>query len=171
MLHNVKQMKVMWPIINGKPQFITISKESNSILVKNNNYVLLRRFSAKEESKRMVAAPFLSKFFDYETIGIENHLNYIYKIKGMLREEEVYGISQFLCSELANNYFRIFNGNTQVSATEVRAMPLPPYELIIELGQIVKTKLKKKESVDELIIDLHFFERLESGFIGNEENY
>jgi hypothetical protein len=41
-------------------------------------------------------------------------------------------------------YFRVVNGNTQVSATELRAMPLPPLKLIVEIGRRARTALDRK---------------------------
>ncbi|MCK6580788.1 MAG: SAM-dependent methyltransferase, partial [Anaerolineae bacterium] len=104
-------------------------------LLPNKNYVLLRRFSAKEERQRLTAAPYLADF-DTPVIGIENHLNYIYRPGGDLSPEETQGLAALLNSSLMDTYFRRFSGNTQVSATELRALPLPPLELIIELGRL-----------------------------------
>ncbi len=39
-----------------------------------------------------------------------------------------------LNSNLFDTYFRIFNGNVNVSATELREIPLPPLETIQEIG-------------------------------------
>jgi len=57
-----------------KPQYM---KCEPSLLVKNTNYVLLRRLSAKEEARRLVAAPFIAEDYSSEFVGLENHLNYI----------------------------------------------------------------------------------------------
>lgn len=67
---------------------------------------------------------------------IENHLNYIYRPGGDLSSEETRGLAALLNSSLMDTYFRRFSGNTQVSATELRALPLPPLELIIALGEL-----------------------------------
>ena len=40
-----------------------------------------------------------------------------------------------LNSHLIDAWFRSTNGNTQVSATELRAMPLPPLEAIHAIGR------------------------------------
>ena len=45
-----------------------------------------------------------------------------------------YGISALLNSTFLDRYFRISNGNTQVSATELRAMPLPAEQDIRSIG-------------------------------------
>jgi adenine-specific DNA-methyltransferase len=94
--------------------------------VPNKNYVLLRRFSTKEDVRRIVAAPILQDQFKSDVIGIENHLNYIYHRVGTLSEDEAFGLAAILNCSLIDTYFRTFNGNTQVSATELRQMPLPP---------------------------------------------
>lgn len=45
------------------------------------------------------------------------------------------GISSLLNSNIFDTYFRIFNGNINVSATELRVMPMPDIEIIQEIGR------------------------------------
>lgn len=136
-MQNVKPMKVTWPLNGKKEQRIRRCDRSIGLLVPIKNYVLLRRFSAKEEQRRLVAAPLMAQEFPgFTMIGLENHLNYIYRPSGDLLPQEAYGLSALLNSSLLDEYFRISNGNTQVSATELRSMPFPPREAIIELGKL-----------------------------------
>jgi adenine-specific DNA-methyltransferase len=139
-------MKVEWPCFsmkNGrqKPQFIKANKESfrRRLILEDQNLVLLRRFSAKEQKRRLTAAPLIKGDLGSDLIGLENHVNYIYRPKGKLSKKLALGLSTFLNSSLLDRYFRISNGNTQVSATEIRAMPLPSLEVIEEVGDGVKT--------------------------------
>lgn len=134
-LHNVKQMTLEWPIPKpDKGQYVRIQDESKSILIPNKNYVLLRRFSAKDDKSRLVAAPYFCNFIEAGYIGVENKVNYIYRPKGHLERNEVVGLCALLNSSLFDSYFRIFNGNVNVSATELREIPLPPHEAIKEIG-------------------------------------
>jgi adenine-specific DNA-methyltransferase len=153
-LHNIKSMQVSWPIGLRKPQYFKISQEARRFLVPNNNYVLVRRFSAKEEKKRLVAAPLSSKAIKTELIGIENHINYIYRKNGDLSEIETLGIAAILNSSLLDSYFRVFNGNTQVSATELRYMPLPDYHLIERIGALVKSGGLNEQEMDNEVVSL-----------------
>ncbi len=114
----------------------------------NRNYVLLRRFSAKEQHRRLTAAPCLAKDFDCEQISFENHLNYRYRPGIGLTKKETLGLAAFFNSELLDTYFRAINGNTQVSATEIRAMPLPDIELIKLLGRLVLAKPPTSDEID-----------------------
>ena len=137
-LHNVKQMALEWPIPKqDKGQYVRIQAESKSILIPNKNYVLLRRFSAKDDKSRLVAAPYFCNFIESEYIGVENKVNYIYRPKGHLERNEVVGLCALLNSSLFDSYFRIFNGNVNVSATELREIPLPPLETIKEIGNTI----------------------------------
>ena len=56
-------------------------------------------------------------------------------------EELAYGLSALLNSTFLDRYFRISNGNTQVSATELRAMPLPAERDIRSIGAEVQARL------------------------------
>jgi adenine-specific DNA-methyltransferase len=66
-LGNVEPMSVTWPLktLKGKPkgQYISKKAESLSRLVPNRNYVLLRRFSAKDDSRRLIAAPHFKSMY------------------------------------------------------------------------------------------------------------
>ena len=150
-MSHVLAMQVTFPIETRKPQYISISASEKSLLLPNRNYVLLRRFSAKEESRRLVAAPWLKSRVPGSLLGIENHLNYIYSMRGEMNEDEASGIAALLNTELLDTYFRVSSGNTQVSATELRAMPLPPRDMIVSIGRRVRKQTG--EGWDEIVRD------------------
>jgi len=137
-LHNVKQMTLEWPIIKPKKeQYINIEEKSMSLLIPNKNYILLRRFSSKDDKNRLIAAPYFCNFIKSEFIGVENKVNYIYRPNGHLERNEVIGLCALLNSRLFDAYFRIFNGNVNVSATELRDISLPPLATIQEIGDTI----------------------------------
>ncbi len=159
-MQHVHPMEVKWPLYGNnndkeKQQHIMDNPISRKrrLLVKNTNLVLLRRFSAKEEVRRLIAAPLLENQLPHRIIGIENHLNYIYRLQGKLTKEEAIGLASLLNSSLLDRYFRISNGNTQVSATELRAMPLPPLKTLSELGSRIKERcgVPTLEEIDALV--------------------
>jgi len=151
-MQHVRAMKVQWPIVEQKkPQYIKTSDSALKILVPNKNYVLMRRFSAKEEQRRLVAAPFLHGQLKSLWLGLENHLNYIHRPGGELSEEEAWGLSVLFNSSMLDSYFRTVNGNTQVSATELRAMPLPDHETIVMLGKAAMALRDPLRKIDDLV--------------------
>lgn len=136
-LQHVHHMDIKWPLAHfDKPQGV-LSETDQKLLVKNTTQILLRRFSAKEEARRITAAVLAEGMFGSDLIALENHLNYLYRPDGTLSGEEATGIAAFLNSSLVDRYFRITNGNTQVNATELRKLPLPPLEQLIRIGQRV----------------------------------
>ena len=166
-LHNTAKMSFEWPIFkNHKPQYIQVCDESKTLLIPNKNYIFLRRFSAKDDKSRLVATPYFIDIAQSDYIGVENHLNYIYRPKGYLDRNEILGLSALLNSKLFDRYFRTFNGNINVSATELREMPLPPLEDIKEIGnQIIIKNDFSQIAVDEIVQD-HF--KLIEIFASNE---
>jgi adenine-specific DNA-methyltransferase len=155
-MQNVTAMHVSWPVaIRAKQQYVLLNPSSMSLLVPDRNYVLLRRFSSKEQMRRLTAAPLLMGQLDTPLIGLENHLNYIHRPGGSLSEEEAYGVAVLLNSVLLDTYFRMQNGNTQVSATELRAMPLPPLSKIVEIGRIARNLSDVRlELLDNLVASI-----------------
>ena len=152
-MNHVRAMNVTWPLDRHKPEFIK-RVGAESLLIPNNNYVLIRRFSAKEEVRRLTAAPYIASNYDVSEVGLENHLNYIHRPNGTLTEDEAWGLAALYNSHLLNTFFRTVNGNTQVSATELRATPLPSRERIIALGQQVKNLSEPLDGLDSLVMNL-----------------
>ncbi len=151
-MNNITPQHIIWPIDNGKHQAISLDANSSNLLVPTSNYVLLRRFSAKEEPRRLIAAPLLAA--NYGTlcseIGLENHLNYVYRPDGELENLEALGLSALFNSALVDRYVRITNGNTQVNATELRVLPLPPLNIIKDIGAAV-VKLSDQDDIDFIV--------------------
>jgi adenine-specific DNA-methyltransferase len=152
-LHNVREMKLIYPLQKGeKPGLIVNSEESRKVLLKNKNYILIRRFSSKEDKSRLVCCPFFSSNFDTEFVGFENHLNYVHRPNGNLSDNEIWGISALYNSSLFNTYFRTFNGNTQVGATELKQIKMPPLDDIILIGnEIKKINNPLKQDIDTIV--------------------
>ncbi|MCL2245825.1 MAG: N-6 DNA methylase [Lentimicrobiaceae bacterium] len=167
-LHNVTKMEVNYPVQKpNKGQYIQICEQTQSYLIPNRNYIFLRRFSAKGDKSRLIAAPYFSLPGTSRYVGIENKLNYIYRPKGHLSRTEVMGIAALLNSNLFDTYFRTFNGNVNVSATELRAMPLPPLETIKGIGKkLILLNNFSMENVSKVIDD--FFEL--NKLYNNEQN-
>jgi adenine-specific DNA-methyltransferase len=153
-LHNVVKMSVVWPIEKPKKgQHIINCEKSRSLLIPNKNYVLLRRFSAKDDKSRLIAAPFMSAQSKSELIGVENKVNYIYRVQGEFSKEEALGLAALLNSKPFDIYFRTFNGNVNVSATELRQMPMPPIEIIQSIGERLSlTNDHSEENINEIVL-------------------
>ncbi len=138
--HNVRPFETRWPLPkSGKPTAFRACDGSDKLLLDARNYVLLRRFSAKEEDRRLTASSFLPGHGTWPArIAIENHLNYVYLARREMTEAETIGLTAIFNSALLDRYFRTLSGNTQVNATDIRAMPFPSLEKIAQLGLAVQ---------------------------------
>ena len=152
-MNHVRPMQVTWPLHRHKPEYIK-RQGAEKLLLPNRNYVLLRRFTAKEEVRRLSAAPYVALSMPVPQVGLENHLNYIYRHAGALTDEEAWGLAALYNSRVLDTYFRCLNGNTQVNATELRAMPLPAHDTIVTLGERVRQLADAMENLDRLIADM-----------------
>ncbi|MDD2636356.1 MAG: Eco57I restriction-modification methylase domain-containing protein [Bacteroidales bacterium] len=160
-LHNIKEMQLNYPLQKGnKPSYILNVENSRKVLIKNKNYVLLRRFSSKDDKSRLVCCPYFSYNLKTEMIGIENHINFIHRPKGDLSENETWGISALFSSSLFDTYFRTFNGNTQVGASELKQIKMPPLADIVLIGSKVKEFIRPEKQVIDRIINEILFEKI-----------
>lgn len=162
-MNHVQPMQVTWPMGRHKPEYMKHVTDALALLVPNRNYVLLRRFSAKEEERRLVAGPYMATSGTTTMIGLENHLNYIYRPGGTLTEDEAFGLAALLSSSLLDTYFRIGNGNTQVSATELRAMPLPALSIVIAIGRQARAFGHDLAAINAVVMQLAGFDRPRTG--------
>jgi adenine-specific DNA-methyltransferase len=158
-LQNASQMKLTWPLNKiGKGEYIQVCDQSLPLLIPNKNYIFLRRFSSKDDTSRLIATPYFADMVEADLIGVENHLNYIYRPNGHLDRNEILGLSALLNSNLFDTYFRTFNGNINVSATELREMPLPPLETIKQIGNAIILNNNFSQSIVDEVVE-QFIER------------
>ena len=137
-MQHVRPGAVCWPLGEGfrKPEHID-SEAGRALLVPDRTYVLLRRFSAKEEARRLIVAVLERGQLPGGGPGLENHINYIHCPGGEMDRALAYGLAALLGSRLIDDFFRVQSGNTQVSATEIRALPLPEVAQLRALGAAV----------------------------------
>ena len=138
-LHNVRPYLTRFPEKTKKPSHIEVSEASKRLLVPARRYVLLKRFTSKEERRRLVAGIVESTDSYSEWLGLENHLNYIYRRTKEMTHLEAIGLAAYLNSRVVDCYFRAISGNTQVNATEIRALPFPDHDTLVEIGRSIRS--------------------------------
>jgi len=139
------------PKITKKPQAILHVEETEKLLVPNENYVLCKRFSSKEEKRRIVAVVYDANKFNYDYVGFENHLNYFHKDGHGLSHTLACGLAVYLNSTLVDLFFRLFNGHTQVNATDLRKLKYPILEQLLSLGNGIKERFPSWNEIDQLV--------------------
>ena len=137
---HLKNHRLSWPQNSKKPNAILESNEVNKQLFPKGFYVLVKRFSTKEETKRVVASLITPDDFIKNGIAFENHLNVFHINKSSLSENSAYGLICWLNSSYIDEKFRLFSGHTQVNATDLRNLPYPNREDLEELGRKLKAE-------------------------------
>ncbi len=148
---------VVWPKLNGrKPNALNDNPDTADLLIPSGTYVLVKRFTAKEERRRMVAAVYDPRRIEAKRVGFENHLNY-YHIKGDgMAHSVARGLALFLNSSLVDQYFRQFSGHTQVNATDLRSLRYPTLAQLKRMGNRYRTKMPKQERIDAIVEEVLF---------------
>jgi len=134
-LQHVRQQEISWPV-QKKREHILAAADNAWMLVPNQPMVVMRRFSPKEDTRRVTCAAYLGQL-PGPAIGLENHLNYIYRANGVMTPAEARGLSAFLASSVVDAHFRALAGSTQVNATELRKLPMPPLAVLVSIGETV----------------------------------
>ena len=123
-----------------KPNAIRDTMATRKWLYPNGFYAVVRRFSSKEERRRIVASVIDPARLPAVMIGIENHLNVFHVKRQPIPEDLARGLAAYLNATAVDTYFRRFNGHTQVNATDLRAMRYPSLDALIALGQWAKNR-------------------------------
>lgn len=128
---------VTWPIEGGKkPNAIMVDGDSRKWLMPTGTYAVTRRFSSKEERRRVVATVVSQEALpDDGLIGFENHLNVFHRGKAGLPPVLAHGLVTFLNSTAVDEHLRQFSGHTQVNATDLRSLPYPSANSLLALGE------------------------------------
>lgn len=143
---------VEWPKANSrKPNAIVSNQITFDLLVPNETYVLVKRFTAKEERRRIVACIYDPGRIATKLVGFENHLNYFHSNGRGLPMDLAKGLAAFLNSTIVDQYFRRFSGHTQVNATDLRALKYPSIGELERIGHGIDEPIVEQLEIDETI--------------------
>lgn len=131
---HIKGGRVVWP--QGKEGEV-IKTERESYLQTNSDLLLVKRFTSKEEKRRLQCGIYLKqRYSQFEYISTQNKVNFIKCDSPCI----TYGLYVLLNSTLYDCYYRILNGSTQVNSTEINQMPIPERAVIEEMGRELMQK-------------------------------
>ncbi len=110
----------------------------SSLLCRPGNYVLVKRFSAKEEKRRVVASAFSSAF----PVAIDNKVNFLHQFGEGIDLDLAHGLVHYLNSDLVDRYYRLFSGHTQVNAGDLMKLPFPDRTTLLKLGTMNQVEVE-----------------------------
>ncbi len=143
---------IKWPNMHlKKSESIAEVAKEYDLLVPADFYVLVKRFSSKEEIKRIVAAVYDPNNIPFECAGFENHLNYYHRKGKGIPQQLAKGLTAFLNSTLVDQFFRQFSGHTQVNATDLKKLKYPSEIKLLALGSKIGNEFPSQEELDCLV--------------------
>ena len=145
---------VHWPCSEArKPNALLAVPETEELMVPNGFYVLVKRFTAKEERRRIVATVFRPEgnLAGFASVGFENHLNYFHHHGGGLDDQLAEGLAVFLNSTVVDAFFRQFSGHTQVNATDLRSLRYPAKVQLYRLAESTAAGARDQAAIDSAV--------------------
>jgi adenine-specific DNA-methyltransferase len=145
--------KVEWPKTDlKKPNAIQRNDETEKWLFPTGYYCVVRRFSSKEERRRIVASLVQpNDIAQAEAIGFENHLNILHNNKQGLPESLALGLVIYLNSTVVDESFRRFSGHTQVNAADLKLIKYPGRTELMALGKSAGSVPLDQKAIDDLV--------------------
>jgi adenine-specific DNA-methyltransferase len=145
--------RIRWPIPGyRKPNALVDDASTAKLMLPNGTYVLVKRFSSKEETRRIVACIYRAEDIPTKRVGFENHLNVFHDRNHGLDPVLAHGIAMWLNSTVLDLHFRQFSGHTQVNATDLRNLRYPALEQLRTLGEaVLDGDWPDQTEIDELV--------------------
>jgi len=150
---HVQNGRVRWPIPGfRKPNALVDDATTAKLMLPRGTYVLVKRFSSKEETRRIVACVYRPEDVPAERVGFENHLNVFHHRNKGLDPLLSHGLAVWLNSTVLDLHFRQFSGHTQINATDLRNLRYPAATQLRSLGQaVLDREWPDQGEIDELV--------------------
>jgi adenine-specific DNA-methyltransferase len=152
--HHFSNGRFQYPKQHKKPNALLYGPALEPWLMPNECYVVVKRFSSKEERRRVVAYVYDPDEIKCRQVGFENHWNVFHFGKGGIDPVLAKGLACFLNSTVLDKCFRVFSGHTQVNATDLRNMKYPNLDVLRALGTKYRADLTQGE-IDDIIQHIH----------------
>ena len=132
-----------------------IAAVNNTLFQKNKNLVIIKRVPAKSDERFVNAAVYMaSQLPAYRYISTHNKINFI---DTKDRDSEMcarltFGIYALLNSTIYDRYISIISKSKQISSKEMRSLPLPPRNIIENMGiRLMSLRQMSVSACDQIV--------------------
>ena len=139
-----------WPEGCKKPSHFVVTDESRKMLLPEGWYVVVKRFSAKEEARRVVAALW-DPTANRSAVAFDNKTNVFHVCKHGLDEDVARGLTAYLNTRFVDDAFRHFSGHTQVNAADLKKLRYPTMEQLRKMGRYTESAEQSGDDTDEIL--------------------
>lgn len=147
---NVRDGECRWPEGADKPSHFIACDETAKLLLPEGWYVVVKRFSAKEEPRRVVAAVWNPTTYP-GPVAFDNKTNVFHSKKHGLSEAFARGLTAYLNSRLVDDAFRNFSGHTQVNAGDLKMLRYPAPAQLEAIGTALSGRPLWGDDMDDLL--------------------
>ena len=146
--------RVVFPIPKMEGQYIAPSIPS--LIQPNRNMILIKRFPAKSDKRRLVCAPYMaSQAPGYRFISTHNKLNYLDTTGEEMDAPFLVGLYAVLSTTLYDRYVRLISRSEQINATEFSELPLPDAANLRAIGNRLIAVRRFEPAVCDVVFAAH----------------
>jgi adenine-specific DNA-methyltransferase len=114
--------------------------------------VLVQRTTAKEQSRRLIAAEMPASFVrKHGAVVVENHLNMIRPANPIRPKVSTAALAATLNSAIVDEAFRCISGSVAVSAFELEALPLPAAADMAAVEELIRRGASRGEIETQIV--------------------
>ena len=145
-----------------KHQYIAATSER--LVQKNKNMVIIKRVPAKSDDRFVNSAIYMAaQLPGYRYISTHNKINFIDTIDKNVEISPrfAFGLFALLNSTIYDRYISIMSKSKQINAKEMRDLPLPPRNIIENIGMRLMSARQTSVAICDQIVNptLHIIER------------
>jgi len=144
---------VLWPVLSKKPNAIKLNlDQKNKIAFTSGYYVVVKRFSSKEEKRRIWPTLIKPDSFASSFFTAENHINIFHINKNGIERNFAIGLFVYLNTLYVDTQFRKFSGHTQVNATDLKQLKYPTQDQLVEMAKLYEKNQYSFDEIFEMVV-------------------
>ncbi|WP_202708808.1 Eco57I restriction-modification methylase domain-containing protein [Sporosalibacterium faouarense] len=131
--------------------------KSARCLIKNSNYLILRKVTAKDDKNILISSVLSKDFFQHELLGLDNNLLYFHRVTNdkYLSLDECYGLFCIINSKQFQSYYYLINGTHTINVSDFKNMRFPNLDTISSIGcKLRNTKKYTKEHCSDIVSEI-----------------
>jgi adenine-specific DNA-methyltransferase len=145
-----------------KRQYLMTNDEN--LVQKNKNMIIIKRVPAKSDERFVNAAIYMAaQLPNYRYISTHNKINFIDTVdkNTEINPRLAFGLFALLNSTIYDRYISIMSKSKQINSKEMRDLPLPPKNIIENIGMRLMSARQTSVTVCDQIVNptLHIIER------------